>query len=106
MQLSSFAIAGFILSSAMAALAGIAMAGDKPKACIDVRIGEDRAAHLNCLNQQIARSAERAHDQPQPAAPLDARSQSTQIGTANTAAAREMMGNAFGKSAIPERPAR
>jgi hypothetical protein len=37
-------------------------------------------------------------------APIDAHSSSTAAGTANQAAAEQMMGDAFGKSAKPQRP--
>jgi hypothetical protein len=77
---------------------------DAAKVCADVRIGNDRAAALNCLNNQMQRKVEHEQGTPQPIAPIDARSQSNEVGTANDAAAREKMGNAFGKSAVPQRP--
>jgi hypothetical protein len=42
---------------------------------------------------------------PVPSAPVVARSSSTATGAANQAAAQQMMGNAFGKSPRPQRPA-
>jgi len=72
--------------------------------CVDVEIGGDRSAYLDCLNKQMQQGTEREHEIPQPAAPLDAQSPSNRVGTANDAAAREKMGNAFGKTAVPQRP--
>lgn len=72
--------------------------------CVDVEIGGDRSAYFECLNKQMQRGVEREHEIPQPAAPIDTHSPSNQVGTANDAAAREKMGNAFGKSAQPQRP--
>lgn len=72
--------------------------------CVDVQIGKDKAAALDCLNDELRRSATQAHEAPQPAAPIGANSPSNETGTANDAAAREKMGNAFGRSAQPQRP--
>jgi hypothetical protein len=74
--------------------------------CVDVQIGNDRSAYLNCLNDVIARSVEHEHATPQPAAPVDVHSPSNQVGTFNEAAARQRMGSAFGVSPIPQRPNR
>ena len=77
---------------------------NQPSPCVDVQIGGDRSAYLDCLNDQMKRNAEHEQHRPQPTAPIDAQSPSNQVGTANDAAARERMGNAFGKSAVPQRP--
>jgi len=78
---------------------------DQSQICVDVEIGGDRSAYFKCLNEQMQRGAEREHQVPQPTAPIDTHSPSNQLGTANDAAAREKMGNSFGKSAVPQRPA-
>ena len=106
MRLSRVGSIGAALLSPGTALAADPAPGDAANSCIDVRIGDDRSTYLNCLNEQIKRSAEHARGTPQPAAPIDAQSPSNQVGTANDAAAREKMGNAFGHSAVPQRPAR
>jgi hypothetical protein len=77
---------------------------NQPQPCVDVEIGGDRSAYFKCLNEQIQKKVEHEHGTPQPTAPIDAQSPSNQVGTANDAAAREKMGNAFGKSATPQRP--
>ena len=98
------------LCAACAGLAVIAAsvpaqaASDITETCVDVHIGNDRAAYFDCLNAELKRRAEREQKAPLPAAPVDARSPSNQIGTYNDAAAREHMGNAFGVSSRPQRP--
>ena len=77
---------------------------DQTQPCVDVEIGGDRSAYFKCLNEQIQKKVEHEHGTPQPTAPINAQSPSNQVGTANDAAAREKMGNAFGKSATPQRP--
>jgi len=79
-------------------------ATDQTQPCVDVEIGGDRSAYFKCLNEQIQKNVEHERGTPQPTAPIDAQSPSNQVGTANDAAAREKMGNAFGKSATPQRP--
>lgn len=95
-------------------LATAAQAQDRPSSsagaydngmpCVEVQIGQDRASHIDCLNEALRRSVEREKTAPLPEAPIDARSASNQVGTANIAAAQQMMGNAFGVSAVPQRP--
>jgi hypothetical protein len=68
--------------------------------CVDVKI--DKTAYLNCLNEMFREAARPAQLNPRPnptAAPGPA------VGTYNQAATREMLGNSFGHSVIPERPA-
>ena len=74
--------------------------------CVDVQIGADRSAYLNCLNDAMQRRVEHERAMPQIAPPVDARSSSNQVGTFNDAAARQRMGNAYGVSSVPQRPAR
>ena len=73
--------------------------------CVDVQVGNERVPDFDCINRQFRAQVEHAHMAPPPAAPIDAHSSSTQVGTANQAAAEQMMGNEFGKSAQPQRPA-
>lgn len=77
---------------------------DSPRRCVDVQIGNDRSAYLNCLNDVLQRQVEHERSAPAIAAPIDAKSSSTQTGTFNEAAARQRMGNAFGVSSVPQRP--
>ena len=54
----------------------------------------------------MQRAVEHERNSPEIVAPIDTHSPSNQVGTANDAAARERMGNAFGTSPVPQRPAR
>jgi hypothetical protein len=96
-------VASFFAAPAMAAESQSAAAAPP---CVDVQIGNDRTAYLNCLNDSLQRRVEHERGTPQIAPPLDVHSSSNQIGTFNDAAARERMGNAFGVSSVPQRPAR
>jgi hypothetical protein len=101
------AFVGVILAMGAApALAAPSASADSSANCVDVQIGNDRTPYLNCLNDAFRRRVEREHAAPQPDAPVDARSPSTQVGTFNETAARQTMGDAFGVSATPQRPAR
>lgn len=75
-----------------------------PMPCVEVQIGQESASHMDCLNDALRRVVEREHNTPLPEAPLSATSPSNKVGTFNDAAAHQMMGNAFGVSALPQRP--
>jgi hypothetical protein len=72
--------------------------------CVEVQVGNERVADLDCLNRQLRLGVEREHAVPAISPPIDAHASSTAVGTANQAAAEQTMGNAFGKSAQPQRP--
>ena len=73
--------------------------------CVEAEVGGERASTLGCLNQRLSQMTEQAHASAAlPAAPIGAGSPSTALGLANQAAAQEQMGDAFGKSATPQRP--
>jgi hypothetical protein len=72
--------------------------------CVEVQIGQDIASHINCVNEALRRTVEHEHEAPLPEAPITAQSSSNRVGTFNDAAARQMMGNAFGVSSQPQRP--
>ena len=99
------AVAAGSIAAVMAGAVSVRAQDDITETCVDVRIGNDRAAYLNCLNDELKRSVERQRKVAQPTAPVDARSPSNQTGVYNDAAAREHMGNAFGVSSRPQRPA-
>jgi hypothetical protein len=81
-------------------------APDNGGPCVDVQVGSERVADLDCLNRQLRLRVDREHAAPTAAqAPVGAGSSSTAVGTANQAAAAQKMGDAFGKSAQPQRPA-
>jgi len=105
---------GIISLAALALCAGAGLAVAEPPAqgeatqggpCVDVQIGNDRTLDFDCLNRQLRLQADRQHMPATPAAPIGAGSSSTAVGAANQAAAQQMMGNAFGKSSQPQRPA-
>jgi len=88
-----------------AAAAGGEADGATNGPCVDVQVGNERVPDYACINRQLRTQAEHAHTvAPLAAPPVDIRSSVT-VGTANTAAAQQMLGNAFGKSAQPQRPA-
>ena len=92
-----------VLFTAVRALAADAPPANPAQPCVDVQIGNDRTAYLNCLNDAMQRRVEHERGAPQVTAPIDARSSSNQVGTFNDAAAREKMGNAYGVSPVPQR---
>jgi|GEM_PF-198251 len=72
--------------------------------CVDVQIGNDRTAFLECLNGAFQRDVQREHQNPQIEAPIGAQSPPNQVGTFNEQAARQQMGSSFGVSGVPQRP--
>jgi hypothetical protein len=76
----------------------------KPAPCVDVEIGQDKAAALNCMNDAIRAKVEHTQGTPNLSAPIDARSPGNQVGTFNNQAAQEQMGSAYGVSSKPQRP--
>jgi hypothetical protein len=77
---------------------------EKPLPCVEVEIGQDKAAALNCMNDTIRAQVEHTQGTPSLAAPIDARSPGNRVGTFNNQAAQEQMGNAYGVSSKPQRP--
>ncbi|HWC63724.1 MAG TPA: hypothetical protein VG501_08880 [Rhizomicrobium sp.] len=72
--------------------------------CVDVEIGQDKAAALNCMNDAIRAQVEHTQGMPSLSPPTDARSPGNQVGTFNNQAAQEQMGSAYGTSSKPQRP--
>jgi hypothetical protein len=79
-------------------------AHDSGAPCVEVQIGQDIASHINCVNEALRRVVQHEHDTPAVEAPVTAQSASNKVGTFNDAAARQMMGSAFGVSSQPQRP--
>ena len=94
------------LSIAVPAFAADTVPQTDAQTCVDVQIGNDRTAYLNCLNAAMQRRVEHERATPQIAAPIEANSSSNQVGTFNEAAVREHMGDSYGISPVPQRPAR
>lgn len=99
-------ILAYVFVSALISAGDVSAKADDAPAmpCVEVQIGQDSASHMDCLNDALRRVVEREHNTPLPEAPLSANSPSNKVGTFNDAAARQMMGNAFGVSAVPQRP--
>ena len=94
-----------ILSAGLFVGVPAAHGDDAPGApCVEVQIGQDIASHIHCVNEALRRTVEHAHDAPVPEAPITAQSSSNKVGTFNDAAARQMMGSAFGVASQPQRP--
>jgi hypothetical protein len=91
-------------NSASAQQASSGDAKQKPLPCVDVKIGQDEAPALNCMNDAIRAQVEHTQGTPSLTAPTDARSPSNEVGAFNNQAAQEQMGNAYGVSARPQRP--
>ena len=100
------ASSGIFLAAALSLVgcACLAQATDTGAPCVDVQVGNERVADLDCINRQLRLHVEQEHGAPALSPPIDARSSSTAVGTANQAAAEQRMGNAFGKSGQPQRP--
>jgi len=72
--------------------------------CVDVQIGDDRSAYLNCLNDEFQRRVRLERQSAQIDAPIGVHSSPNQVEGFNETAAREQMGSSFGISAVPQRP--
>lgn len=98
-----------IFTGALSALPNAGRADDNQSRgmpCVEVQIGQDRASQMDCVNEALRRQVEREHNAPAPDAPITAQSASNKVGVYNDAAARQMMGDAFGVSSVPQRPNR
>jgi hypothetical protein len=71
--------------------------------CVDVEIGNEKAPSLGCLNRRLKQQVDRVAPSLN-VPPIDARSQDTRVGVANTVAVQQQYGQNFGRSAIPFRP--
>ena len=105
MSIISLAGLALCMRACLAAADPPAHGGGDGGPCVEVQVGNERTLDFDCINRQLRLQVERQHLAPVPTAPIDARSSSTAVGTANQAAAEQMMGDAFGKSAQPQRPA-
>ena len=67
---------------------GATLDPDAAKACIDVQIGNGPSAYFARLNEAFQQKAQRDHATPPSAAPVDAHSSLTKVGTFDESAAR------------------
>jgi hypothetical protein len=88
--------------------APIKIGGTKSDPCVGVDIAGHKAGDATCAAQKLQDAAkqaqDRAKDQPVANTPT-ATSPDTQIGVANQAATKQRLGDNFGKSVLPQRPA-
>ena len=81
----------------------VAAAQEDHQTCVDVTIGDQRS--YSCVNEQMKRFTEQHRASALGDAPYTAGVPSQQAGTFNQAATQERLGNAFGNSVVPQRPA-
>ncbi|WIH05341.1 hypothetical protein KHF85_02130 [Xanthomonas translucens pv. graminis] len=97
-----------LASLALAALALHAHAAPTTPAatapCVQVRIGEDVAGHLDCLNQTLRAAAASARPGASPLAAAATTLDPLQRGQPTPAALRQRYGDAYGRSLVPQRP--
>jgi hypothetical protein len=101
----------FFSSVAASALlmTGLSLAqAEEPGGCVEVSVGGYKAPDYNCLSQQMGNNPEGAaaaqKNQQGMNVPINKRPPS-QIGLATPAATSTRMGNTFGTSVKPQRPA-
>ncbi|KAB7776701.1 hypothetical protein [Xanthomonas sp. LMG 12460] len=72
--------------------------------CVQVRVGEDVAGHLDCLNQALQAAATRARPAASPLTRAATALDPLQRGQPTPAALRQRYGTAYGRSLQPQRP--
>jgi len=97
-----------LASLALAALALHAHAAPTTPAatapCVQVRIGEDVAGHLDCLNRTLRAAAAKARPGAVQLATAATTLDPLQRGQPTPAALRQRYGDAYGRSLVPQRP--
>jgi len=102
--------AGWLALAAAAAAASVGVARAAPPAppanapCVQVRIGEDVAGRLHCLNQVLRDAAARARPDAPPLATAATALDPLQRGQPTPAALRQRYGSAYGRALTPQRP--
>lgn len=101
----------YLMSVAAVALlmTGLSLAqAEESKGCVDVQVDGYKAPDYNCLSQQMGNNPDGARaaqkNQERLNVPIDKRPPS-QMGLATPAATSTRMGNTFGTSVKPQRPA-
>ena len=72
--------------------------------CVQVRIGDDLAGHLDCLNQALREAVANARPTASPLAAAATTLDPLQRGQPTPAALRQRYGDAYGRSLLPQRP--
>lgn len=78
----------------------------KPPACIEVQVDGERVPAWDCLQQRLAPKASAARAPALPEAQRLMRQPGNQMLQYNLEGTRQRMGDAFGRSVVPQRPAR
>jgi hypothetical protein len=73
-----------------------------PMPCVEVRIGQDSAGRIDCLNRALRSEVEKAA--PTFAGNPASRKSPDQLGQPTPAALKQRYGNAYGHSLVPQRP--
>ncbi|KAB8058567.1 hypothetical protein [Janthinobacterium violaceinigrum] len=103
-----------LLLSACAALSAqadehtvVVNAAAPAKGCVEVEVNGKRTQSISCLNEKLLPNSNTMNRQPPTLSGAEATVQrpSNQLGLYNRAALEHRMGNAFGKSVTPQRPA-
>ncbi len=77
-----------------------------PSSCVDVQVQGARSISFDCLNQQLKADAQQGDTPPTVTAKdVTGNGAPTTVGTFSYTGTSIRMGNAFGHSAIPQRPA-
>ncbi|WP_369942374.1 hypothetical protein [Xanthomonas medicagonis] len=104
------AAAGWLALAAAAVAASVGAARAAPPAppasapCVQVRIGEDVAGQLHCLNQVLRDAAARARPDAPPLATAATALDPLHRGQPTPAALRQRYGSAYGRALTPQRP--
>ena len=85
----------------------VVQAAAPQKGCVEVEVNGQRAPSMSCLNEKLLPISNTLNRQPPALSGAEATVQrpSNQLGLYNRAALEHRMGNAFGKSVTPQRPA-
>lgn len=78
----------------------------EPVACIDVQVDGERIPAWDCLQRRLAPTPAPARQAALPEAERLMRQPGNQMLQYNLEGTRQRMGNAFGHSVVPQRPAR
>jgi hypothetical protein len=89
------------MTGSLASLPVLGQTAQTKESCVDVKIGMEQ--YYSCLNQRLQSGIEQ-HRFTSRDAPYSAASPDPAVGGFNATATRERLGNAFGNSAIPQRP--
>ncbi|MGO4328272.1 hypothetical protein AB4Z48_27960 [Cupriavidus sp. 2TAF22] len=75
------------------------------RACVEVEVNGERAPSYSCLTQELMPPRNDTAEQRQLGSESIAKRPSNQLGLYNRAATEHRMGNTFGSSVLPQRPA-